>query len=199
MNSTDEELVSLAQSGNEEAMNTLLKKYKALVNKIARSYFLVGGDMEDLVQEGMIGLYKSITHYHTDKSASFMTFAYTCIKRQIQTAIKVASSDKNKILSQALPIAEIFSKDEDEEFEQIIPSNLPSPDDKVLENEKLTEIYNKIKETLSDLEKKILVLYLRGYSYNEIAKLSGLGKKSIDNGLSRIKHKLSFLKKDTKN
>lgn len=193
---TDNELALLAQQGKEDAMNLLLSKYKSLVNKIARSYFLIGGDMEDIVQEGMIGLYKSITHFDRFKNASFKTFATTCIKHQIQTAVKVASSEKNKILSQALPISEELNQDEEDEIELIIPSNLPSPDDKILEHEKLSEIYLIINESLSELEKKILSLYLKGYSYNEIASISNLSKKSIDNGLSRIKNKLSILKNE---
>lgn len=195
MNYTDEELVLLAQQGKEDAMNELLSKYKSLVNKISRSYFLIGGDMEDIVQEGMIGLYKSITHF-SQKNASFKTFATTCIKHQIQSAVRVASSEKNKILSQALPITEDHNQEDEEEIELLIPSNLPSPDDKVLEHEKLDEIYFLINKNLSELEKKILSLYLKGYSYNEISSIANVSKKSIDNGLSRIKKKLSFLKKE---
>lgn len=196
MNYTDEELVLLAQEGKEDAMNELLSKYKSLVNKLARSYFLVGGDMEDIVQEGMIGLYKSITHFTGNKNASFKTFATTCIKHQIQSAVRVASSEKNKILSQALPITEDPNLDEEEEIELIIPSSLPSPDDEVIEHEKLNEIYSQINKKLSQFEKQILSLYLKGYSYNEIAQIADVSKKSIDNGLSRIKNKLSFLKKE---
>lgn len=196
MNHTEEELVFQAQNKNEDAMNQLLSTYKSLVNKIARSYFLVGGDMEDIVQEGMIGLYKSITHFDSQKNASFKTFASTCIKHQIQSAVKIASSEKNKVLSQAHPFTEEFNQEDDEEIELLIPSNLPSPDDKVIENEKLNEIYLLIRENLSELEKKILALYLKGYSYNEISEIAGISKKSIDNGLSRIKNKLSFLKKE---
>lgn len=195
MNYTDEELALLAQQGNEEAMNTLLSNYKSLVNKIARSYFLIGGDMEDIVQEGMIGLYKSITHF-VQKNASFKTFATTCIKHQIQSAVRVASSEKNKILSQALPYGEDHNQEDDEEIELLIPSNLPLPDAKMLQHEKLNEIYTIINKNLSDLEKKILTLYLKGYSYKEIAEIAEVSKKSIDNGLSRIKNKLSSLKNE---
>lgn len=196
MNFTDEELVLQAQNKNEEAMNELLTKYKSLINKIARSYFLIGGDMEDIVQEGMIGLYKSITHFDSQKNASFKTFATTCIKHQIQSAVKIASSEKNKVLSQAIPFTEEFNQEDEEEIELLIPSNLPSPDDKVLEHEKLSEIYSLINQNLSELEKKILALYLKGYSYNEISQIAQISKKSIDNGLSRIKSKLFFLKKE---
>lgn len=191
---SDEELASLAQNNDEMAVNTLLKKYKSLVNQIARSYFLTGGDMEDIVQEGMIGLYKAIMHFKSTKSASFKTFASTCIKNQVQSAVRVASSEKNKVLSSAIPIIDQLNSDEEDEKEIIFPSDLPSPDEKLIEKESLKEIMTKIKETLSSLELKVLTLYLKGYSYNEIAKISNLNKKSIDNALTRIKNKLSFLR-----
>ncbi len=194
----EENLILEAQNGSAEAVNSLLQGYKSLVNKIARSYFLIGGDMEDIVQEGMIGLYKAIINFSPNKHASFKTFASLCIKHQIQTAVKVASSEKNMMLSTALPIAEQIREEEDEEIEILIPSHLPSPDDKVLEREKMEELKNSITSALSPLENKILALYLRGYSYNEIAQIGSLSKKSIDNGLSRIKHKLSFLKERVK-
>ena len=191
-------LIQKAQTGDGGAMATLLEQYKSLVNKISRSYFLLGGEIEDIVQEGMIGLYKAILHYSTEKIASFKTFAATCIKHQIQTAVKMASSEKNKVLSAALPFAERVShdEDEDEEVEIIVPSSLPLPDDKVLERERMHEIKKSIIKTLSPLELKILSLYLKGYSYNEISNIAKLSKKSIDNGLTRIKNKLSFLKKE---
>lgn len=191
---SDEELASFAQNNDEMAVNTLLKKYKSLVNQIARSYFLTGGDMEDIVQEGMIGLYKAIMHFKSTKSASFKTFASTCIKNQVQSAVRVASSEKNKVLSSAIPIIDQLNSDEEDEKEIIFPSDLPSPDEKLIEKESLKEIMTKIKETLSSLELKVLTLYLKGYSYNEIAKISNLNKKSIDNALTRIKNKLSFLR-----
>lgn len=191
---SDEELAGLAQNNDEMAVNTLLKKYKSLVNQIARSYFLTGGDMEDIVQEGMIGLYKAIMHFKSTKSASFKTFASTCIKNQVQSAVRVASSEKNKVLSSAIPIIDQLNSDEEDEKEIIFPSDLPSPDEKLIEKESLKEIMTKIKETLSSLELKVLSLYLKGYSYNEIAKISNLNKKSIDNALTRIKNKLSFLR-----
>ena len=192
---TDEELSLKAQEGDESAVKSLLSSYKSLVNQIARSYFLTGGDIEDIVQEGMIGLYKAIMHYKDNKTASFKTFASTCIKNQIQSAVRVASAEKNKILSTALPIIDqINGDDEDDKVEIIFPSDLPSPDDKVIEKERICEIIKQIKATLSPMELKVLALYLKGYNYNEISKLGGFSKKSIDNALTRIKNKLAFLK-----
>lgn len=195
---THEELSMKAQAGDEIALAQLLQEYKSLVNKIARSYFLLGGEIEDIVQEGMIGLYKAIKNFSQSKNASFKTFATTCIKHQIQTAVKMASSEKNKVLSTAFPIAEKISHEEGEEdeIEIIIPSSIPLPDEQVLKRENFYEIKNAILKTLSPLELKIFSLYLKGYSYNEISQIANLSKKTIDNGLSRIKHKLSFLKKE---
>ena len=195
---TDEELSLKAQEGDESSIDILLSKYKSLVNKIARSYFLTGGDIEDIAQEGMIGLYKAIIHFNQQKNASFKTFASTCIKHQIQSAIRIASSEKNKVLSSAIPLIDQTDNDEDEELKELpIPSDLPSPDDKLIKKEKLQEIKQKIYQKLTPLELKVLSLYLKGYSYNEISQIGNINKKSIDNALSRIKTKLSFLKNET--
>lgn len=191
---TDEQLAIKAQSGDESSVNELLTKYKPLVSKLSRSYFLTDGDSEDILQEGMIGLYKAIRHYDKNKNASFKTFASTCIKHQLQSAIKIASAEKHKVLSTALSINDPSQDDEDGELEIYIPSSLPSPDDKLLERERMSEIKQKIKEVLSSLELEVLSLYLKGYNYNEISSISKLSKKSIDNALTRIKNKLSFLK-----
>ena len=195
---TDEELAIKAKEGDEIAMGELFARYKNLVNKLSRSFFLAGGDVEDLIQEGMIGLYKAIQNYSKDKNASFKTFASLCIKHQIQTAVKIASAEKNKILSSAIPITEQndFDDDDDNENEIIIPSSQPSPDIQVIEKERQQELLNKINMSLSKLERQVLNLYLQGYSYNEIANLSNISKKSIDNALTRIKNKLQFLKKE---
>ena len=192
---TDEELALKAKNGDLNAMNELLSKYKSLVGKLSRSYFLLGGDVEDLAQEGMIGLYKAIQGFSQNKNASFKTFASICIKHQLLSAIKVASSQKNMILSSALPITE-QSEDEEENFiEIILPSSLPQPDDTLLEKESEKELQEKIKSSLSPLEIKVLSLYLKGFSYKEIAEKAGISTKTIDNALSRIKKKLQFIKK----
>jgi len=193
---TDELLALKAKNGEEEAMNELLTKYKSTVNMLARSYFLIGGDMEDIVQEGMIGLYKAIRSFNNEKSVSFKTFASVCIKHQIQNAIRKASSQKNMLLSSALPIYEVEDNEDDmDKNEIILPSSLPSPDDTIVANENMKELKKKINENLSLMEIKILSLYLKGYSYNEISEIGRYSKKSIDNALSRIKNKLNFLKK----
>ena len=190
-----EELIEKAQNGDENAIEKLLSSYKPLVNKIARSYFLTGGDIEDLVQEGMIGLYKAIKTFKKGKTASFMTYAGTCIKNQIQSAVSVASSEKNMVLSTALPIERNDSfDDEEEEIEIVLPSPLPKPDEKIENKENFENITKQIVKSLSQLELKILISYLKGYNYSEIAQQNNISKKSVDNALSRIKTKLSFLK-----
>ncbi len=196
----EEILLKSAQEGNEKSIEKLFSVYKPLVNKIARSYFLTGGDIEDLVQEGMIGLFKAIKNFKQNKNTSFKTFATTCIKNQIQSAIRVASSEKNMILSTALSIEQPnVIDDEDEEIEIVLPSPLPKPDEKIENKENFKEIARKIISTLSQLELKILIDYLKGYNYNEIALKNKITKKSVDNALSRIKNKLSFLKNKNNN
>ncbi len=196
---TDEQLAMLAKNNDDEATNLLFNRYKNHVNAIARSFFLIGGDIEDIIQEGMIGLYKAIRSYTEDKKASFKTFASICIKHQIQNEVKKASSEKNKLLSTAIPILEQVDHDDDNEHgEVILMSELPSPDDMVIANENAKELNQKIDKSLSSLERKILTLYLRGYNYTEISQIGNVNKKSIDNALTRIKQKLSFLKHEDK-
>ena len=191
----DTNLLEKAKFGDENSIEKLLTEYKPLVNKIARSYFLTGGDIEDLVQEGMIGLYKAIKTFKKEKTASFLTYAGTCIKNQIQTAVRIASSEKNMILSTAVPIdSKTNFDDEEEEIEIVLPSPLPKPDEKVENKENFAQITKKIVKALSPLELKILIFYLKGFSYSEIAQQNNISKKSVDNALSRIKNKLSFLK-----
>lgn len=192
---TDEELVKLAKKGDENAENTLLERYKDLVVKISRSYFIIGGELEDIVQEGMIGLYKAIKNFKTDKNATFKTFAITCIKHQIQTAIKKANTKKNLPLSNSVSL-QSFSENEEEEF---LPVNLifqVSPDEKIIGRENYKDLIETIKQTLSKKEFEVLKYYLHGYSYKEIAEFLGLNQKSIDNSLSRIKNKLKNIHKE---
>ena len=194
---TDEELVLKAQQGDQTAMNEILTKYKSLVTKISRHYFLIGGDVEDLIQEGMIGLYQAIQGFKRGKNATFKTFAVTCIKHKVYNTIKKASSEKNTILSHALSISEQEDfDDEGNSMEIVLSSDAPKSDELVIEKENAIELIDKIKENLSPLEQEVLVLYLKGYSYKEISQLSNTPKKSVDNALTRIKSKLQFLKKE---
>ena len=194
---TDEELISQVKSGKLGAESVLLERYKDLVVKIARSYFIVGGEMEDIVQEGMIGLYKAIKRYDDKKNASFKTFAITCIKHQIQTAIKRANTKKNAPLSNSVSLQSFSENSDDDDF---LPVNLifqVSPDEKIINKERYKNLLEEIRKMLSEKEMKVLRLYLKGYTYKEIGKILKMPYKSIDNSLSRIKTKLrSLIKND---
>ncbi len=187
---TDEELIKQISTGDEQAENELLTRYKDLVVKISRGYFLVGGDIEDIIQEGMIGLYKAIKNYSDQKNASFKTFAIICIKHQIQTAIKKANTNKNSPLSNAVSLQSYDTLNENMDF---LPIELVldiTPAEKVIHRENLADLKQKIKSSLSELELKVLKLYLQGYSYKEISQTLNVTSKSIDNSLTRIKTKL---------
>lgn len=189
---TDEELIELVQKGNESAENELFSRYKDLVVKIARGYFIVGGDLEDLVQEGMIGLYKAVKGFSNEKEASFKTFAVLCIKHQIQTAIKHANTNKNKPLSSAVSFQSFTEKGTSENLD-FLPIDLvldSSPEEKAIDKENFKNLNERIKSHLSPLEFKVLKLWLQGYSYKEISTALKVSSKSIDNSLSRIKTKL---------
>lgn len=191
MTLSDEQLIEQIKIGNEQAENEIFSRFKDLVVKIARGYFIVGGDIEDLVQEGMIGLYKAIKSFSPQKDTTFKTFAVLCIKRQIQTAIKRALSGKNKPLSQAVSF-QSFSSSQPENLE-FLPEELVfenTPADRAIDKENFEHLKKIIKENLSPLEFKVLKLYLQGFSYREISNTLGIKEKSIDNSLSRIKAKL---------
>lgn len=187
---TDSQLALLAQKGDSEAELELFNKYRSLINKCSRGYFLIGGDMEDLVQEGMIGLYKAIKNYSPDKAASFETFASLCIRRQIQSAVRNASAKKNKALASALPIMD----EESDESGVYLISDGESPDSILIHRQTSQAIFQQLKKLLSPLEYVVLKFYLAGLSYEQIANKTNQTKKSIDNALSRIKKKLSKIK-----
>ena len=191
---TDEELVVLAQNGDNDSEIELFSRYKNVLRKISRSYFLIGGDIEDILQEGMLGLYKAIKSYSPSKGVSFSSFANLCIKRQIQTAVRRASSQKSLILSTAFPITGNLEQDEDEEDEVIIPSFEQTPEERIISRETIKEMKKQIKSKLSQMELEVFSKYLDGKTYQEISLETGLTFKSIDNALTRIKKKLEFLK-----
>ncbi len=187
---TDEDLVLLAQKNNHDAEEELLAKYRPLVSKASRGYFLIGGDVEDLIQEGMIGLYKAIRSYSPSKNTSFQTFASLCIRHQIQSAVRNASTQKNALLSSAVPIL-----DEEDDVHGIfsIAGGL-APDEQLIYKQTSEQIMQELKKSLSPKEYIVLKLYLSGLSYDQIASKIGGTKKSVDNSLSRIKKKLSSIK-----
>lgn len=189
----DSELVRLAET-DEMALEYLLNKYKYFVRAKARSYFLIGADREDLVQEGMIGLYKAIRDYRDDRQASFRAFAELCITRQIITAIKTATRQKHKPLNSYVSLNKpIYDEESDRTlFDVILGPKVSNPEEIMIDREDLAAVEEKIGEVLSDLEWKVLELYLQGKSYQEIAEILGRRSKSIDNALQRVKTKLEM-------
>ena len=189
---TDEEVVVFAQNADGGALEYLLNKYKNFVRTKARSYFLIGADHEDIVQEGMIGLYKAIRDYRADRQTSFRGFAELCVTRQIITAIKTATRQKyiplNSYVSLNRPV---YEDDSDRTLLDVITEDVPSnPEDMLIDREDLMIIEGRIGEMLSDMEKQVLVRYMEGKSYQEISREMGRHVKSIDNALQRIKRKL---------
>ncbi|MCI5893626.1 MAG: RNA polymerase sporulation sigma factor SigH [Clostridiales bacterium] len=192
-NLTDEELVFLAHKNDgREAEEYLLNKYKNLVRARAKAYFLVGGDNDDLVQEGMIGLFKAIRDFDVDKDVSFHSFAELCIKRQIFTAIKTADRQKHQPLNTYISLNTPVYDDDIERtlIETVSERHSVDPEKLYIMREKLSDIEKEIETKLSKLEKSVLILHLEGMSYREIAEIIDKPEKSIDNALQRIKKKL---------
>ena len=191
-NMPDEDIVDLAQEADGAALEHLLNKYKNFVRTKARSYFLIGADHEDIVQEGMIGLYKAIRDYRRDKLKSFRAFAELCITRQIITAIKTATRQKHIPLNNYVSLNRpIYDEESDRTLLDVITEDAPSnPEEVLIDREDFSVIEGRIGEMLSDLEKQVLVRYIEGKSYAEISEEMGRHVKSIDNALQRIKRKL---------
>jgi len=191
-NMDDEQLVEMVHKGDSEALDYLIHKYRQFVRAKARSYFLIGADREDIVQEGMIGLFKAIRDYKDDKSSSFKAFAELCITRQIITAIKTATRQKH------IPLNSYVSLDKpvyDEESDRTLMDMLTEtksldPEELIINQEEFDHIEIKMAELLSDLEREVLALYLDGQSYQEISGELNRHVKSIDNALQRVKRKL---------
>lgn len=188
----DEDLVEFAKANNVLALELLMSKYKNLARSKARTYFLVGADKEDIVQEGMIGLYKAIRDYDINKLASFRSFAEICINRQIITAIKSATRQKHMPLNSYVSLNKsIYEEDSDRTLMDIIEGNKATdPMELFIGRENVTNIETKITKVLSELEMEVLTYYLEGRTYQEIAEKTDKGIKSVDNALQRIKRKL---------
>lgn len=194
---SENDIIKIAQSGNDDAMTFLMEKYKSLVRQKARPLFLIGGDKDDLVQEGMIGLYKAICSYVPEKEASFKTFAELCISRYIYSAIKVSNRMKNQPLNTYISIyAPAFSvNNESSEIGFMIDQELEAaernPEDIVISKESAIFALEQLFKSLSKMERQVLNRYLDGMTYQEIAAQMHKTPKSIDNALQRIKTKLS--------
>lgn len=193
-NMEEKDILILAQSGNMEAVEFLLNKYKNFVKSKSRTYFLVGAEKSDIVQEGMIGLYKAIKDYNPEGGSSFRSFADLCITRQIITAIKTATRLKHMPLNSYISLNKsVDDENENTMIESLLEIQHPDPEEIMINKERLGILENQLKNCLSKYETNVLKRYAMGKSYVEIAKELGKSEKSIDNALQRIKKKLEKL------
>jgi len=202
---TDEDIIGRFHEGDENAVDFLMEKYKYLVRNKARTFYLIGGDRDDLIQEGMIGLYKAIRDYREDRDSTFYTFAELCISRQIYTAIKASNRKKNIPLNTYISLDAPINGDscENNENEVLLDviyqknlSNLSNPEELVIDKENTSMIEYELVRRLSNLEKQVLDLYMQGLKYSQIAEVLDREPKTIDNALTRIKAKLNQVLKE---
>ena len=188
----DEDLVARFHAGDFAALDTLLERYRRFARSRARAYFLAGADVDDVVQEGMIGLYKAARDFRADRQASFRAFAELCITRQVITAVKSASRQKHKALNHYVSFSGVRTDEDGERSmeEMLDDHHLGDPADEIVSREGMDRIRRSMQEVLSGLEVDVLRLYVEGKSYQEIGEQLGRHTKSIDNALQRIKRKL---------
>lgn len=189
---SDEQLIGIIQEGNTDALDFLITKYQSFVRMKARSYFMMGGDKEDIIQEGMIGLYKAIRDFREDRLSSFKGFAELCIKRQIITAIKTATRQKHIPLNSSVSLDKpVYDEESDRTLLDVLTGSAnDDPEDLMIYKENFTQMEVEMNKVLSSLEKQVLGLYLDGQSYQEISEVLNRQVKSVDNALQRIKRKL---------
>jgi RNA polymerase sporulation-specific sigma factor len=190
----DHYLIALAKSGNSEAYEMVCKRYYGFVRLKASSYFLIGGDSDDLIQEGLVGLYKAIRDYRTDRESSFRNFAELCITRQIITAVKTSTRNKHTPLNQYVSFNSppgAGDDDGDQTLDEMLPgSHVHDPVNQAISSEELTSLVGCLSTTLSELEGDVLRFYLDGYSYEEIGVKIDCDAKTVDNALQRVKRKV---------
>ena len=196
----DNELVLLAQSGDDMAMEELMGKYKNFVKGKSRTYFLIGADRDDIIQEGMLGLFKAIRDFKPDKQASFHSFAEICVTRQMITAVKTATRQKHTPLNNYISLNKPVYEDETERtlIDHLSMRHNSDPEVILIDNENYAFTNEKIKSMLSKFEYEVLEKYINGQSYNEIAIIMDKSPKSIDNALQRIKKKVLKCLEDMK-
>lgn len=193
----DEKLTGMAQAGDSAAEETLIDRYKELVKSRAHLYFIAGADSEDVIQEGMIGLFKAVRGYNSGREASFRTFAGMCINRQIITAIKTASRLKHEPLNNSISLSRPISiRDDDgsgkeETIENTLVARQSNPEEMILAQDTIDEILAGVSNILSKFELEVWQLYIAGKNYTAIAAETGKSPKSIDNALQRIKRKIA--------
>jgi RNA polymerase sporulation-specific sigma factor len=186
-------LIALAKQGNKAAYDRLVKRYYGFVRLKASSYFLAGGDADDLIQEGLVGLYKAVRDYRTDRESSFRNFAELCITRQIITAVKTATRNKHTPLNQYVSFSSSPASAPEGEptLDEVIPGpSVNDPATQVISSEELQALVACLSTALSDLESRVLALYLDGRSYEEIGNRIGCDTKTVDNALQRVKRKV---------
>lgn len=194
-NFSDEELIEKLRAGDAEIADYIMEKYKPLVRKKTNAMYLIGGETEDLIQEGMIGLFKAVRDFKPEKEVSFFAFAEICITRQLYSALEASNRKKHIPLNTYIS----FSNQEESEglnLEQMVTEQNISPEQMMIEQEGKKEFFDKLEEKLSPMERKVLYLYLEGSSYIQIADHMGKTPKSIDNTLQRIRGKIKLLKDD---
>jgi len=192
---SDEELIEKLRAGDVVITDYIMEKYKPLVRKKANAMYIIGGEPEDLIQEGMIGLFKAVRDYNPEKEVSFFSFADICISRQLYSALEASNRKKHMPLNTYIS----FSNQEEADglnLEQMITEQTISPEQLLIEQEGKQEFFDKLEEKLSPMERKVLYLYLEGSSYTQIAEQMGKSAKSIDNTLQRIRGKVKLLKDD---
>jgi RNA polymerase sporulation-specific sigma factor len=190
----DHFLIALAKQGRKDAMDRIVKRYHGFVRLKASSYFLVGGDWDDLVQEGLVGLYKAVRDYRTDRESSFRNFAELCITRQIITAVKTSTRNKHAPLNEYVSFAQTpaTAGDGEQTLEDVLPGPaVHDPAIQVISSEELHSLVGCLTSALSDLESSVLSLYLDGRSYEEVAGRLGCDTKTVDNALQRVKRKVA--------
>jgi RNA polymerase sporulation-specific sigma factor len=186
-------LIALAKTGSAPAYDAIVRRYYGFVRLKASSYFLAGGDSEDLVQEGLVGLYKAVRDYRTDRESSFRNFAELCITRQIITAVKTATRNKHTPLNQyvSFSASPASATDGEPTLDEVIPGpSVHDPVNQVISSEELRSLVDCLSTALSDLESRVLALYLDGYSYEQVGERLGCDTKTVDNALQRVKRKV---------
>lgn len=186
-------LIALAKQGDPTAYDRIVRRYYGFVRLKASSYFLAGGDSDDLIQEGLVGLYKAVRDYRTDRESSFRNFAELCITRQIITAVKTATRNKHSPLNQYVSFSSSPSNAMEGEptLDEIIPGpTVHDPVNQVISSEELRSLVDCLSSQLSELEARVLALYLDGYSYEQVGERIGCDTKTVDNALQRVKRKI---------
>ncbi len=189
MEEAQDKLIKEYRGGNEYALEEIFKCNRPLINRVVRKYFLIGAELDDLMQEGMIGLYRAIVSFDASKEANFKTYARICVERAVLNAIKSANSKGNIPLNNSIALDTVPKDDEDEEIFTAVDET--NPESILISKEKYKKLFEKATQNLSVFEKNVLELYLDGLSYVEIAERLNKTPKSVDNGLTRIKSKIT--------